>query len=824
MMGTFVQDIRFAVRMLLKTPGFTCVVVLTLALGIGANTAMFSLVNTAVFAPLPFDDTDRMARLWRQSENGEETNVFSYLDYVEYRDRSDVFEELVAHAYVPTSVETAEDSETRFSQIVTGNYFTTLGVETLHGRTLTAEDDRRPGGHPVVVLSHRYWQRAFGGDPDAVQRTIMLGGHSYTIVGIAPEGFAGVTPIPSPDLWVPMMMLGQLRHDSLTDLEERASSFLMVLGKLKPDLSMEQAQARLAVTTAQLKEIDPERYENERAVLVPAGGIIPMTPGMRRIALAISTLIMSMVGLVLIVGCANVANLLLARSTTRRKEISTRLALGAPRGRVVRQLLTESLLLALPGGALGLLLSIWTMDLLVASLPRLPFNVALDLDFAIDQRVLGFTAAVSILAGVLFGLLPALGATRVDLASSLKDHRGVGQLGLKRSRVRNALVVVQVASSLVLLVVAGLFLRSLTRASAIDPGFDHENVLAVTCDLGARDHDAARSADLYRQLLERARAMPGVELAAVEGPPPLTLAMSAASFWIEGRPYADEDDERVPVTFSVASDQGFRTLGIPLMRGRDFSQQDTVDAPGVAIVNRAFVDRYWPGEDPIGKRISSTGPEGPFLEVVGVAATIKYILIGEEPRPYVYLPLSQDHESPIATLLLRTSGDPLGLALPVRALIREVDPNITVWDASRLTDMISFILLPARFAAVGFGLFGLLALLLASVGLYGVMSYTVSQRTHEIGIRTTLGAQRNDIIRLMLKQGIWLTAIGLVIGLAISLAGTRALSALLYEIGTTDLLTFVGVSLSLAAVALLASYIPAQRATRVDPMVALRCE
>jgi predicted permease len=822
--NTLFHDLRYAVRVLAKSPGFSIAAIVTLALAIGVNTAMFSLVNTAVLAPLPFDDADRFVRLWRQSQDGSETDVFSYLDYVEYRDRSDVFEELIAHAYVPTGVETADGSETRFGQIVTGNYFTTLGVEALHGRALTAEDDCTPGGHPVVVLSHRYWRRTLGGDPEAIGHTITLGGHPFTIVGIARKGFVGATPIPSPDLWVPMMMLGQLRHDSLTDLEERASSFLMVMGKLKPGLSMEQAQARLAVTASQLKEVDPERYESEHVVLVPADGIIPMTPGMRRIAFAISTLIMLMVGLVLIVGCANIANLLLARSTIRRREMGIRLAIGAPRWRVVRQLLTESVLLATLGGAFGLLLAIWMMDLLVASLPRLPFNIALELDFGIDQRVFAFTAAAALLSGVFFGLFPALGATKVDVVSSLKDDRGVGRFGFKRARVRNALVVVQVASSLVLLVVAGLFVRSLTSGRAIDPGFDHDNVLAVTCDLGARDYDAAQSADFCERLLKRARALPGVEATAIEAPPPLTLSMSATGFWIEDRSYSDEDEERVSVTYSVASNDSFRTLGIPLLRGRDFTKQDTGDAPRVAIVNQAFVDRYWPEQDPLGKRISKTGPEGPFLEIVGVAATIKYVLIGEEPRPYVYVPLSQNPNTPIATLLLRSSGDPLTLAPPIRALIREIDPNITLWDTSRLTDMISFILLPARFAAVGFGLFGLLALLLASVGLYGVMSYTVSQRTHEIGIRTTLGAQRGDIIRLMLKRGIRLTAIGLVIGLAISLAGTRLLSALLYEIGTTDPLTFVGVSVLLAAVAVLACYLPARRATKVDPMVALRCE
>jgi putative ABC transport system permease protein len=381
-----------------------------------------------------------------------------------------------------------------------------------------------------------------------------------------------------------------------------------------------------------------------------------------------------------------------------------------------------------------------------------------------------------------------------------------------------------VSASLVLLVVAGLFVRSLLKAHAIDPGFDHEDVLAVMLDLGAHDYDQARSASFFEQLLERARAMPGVESASVDNCPPLTITMSRTAFWIEDRVSSGQDDELVDVAFSTISNNSFQTLGIPLLRGRDFNEQDTVDAPGVVIVNQAFVDRYWPGQDPLGKHISTVGAEGPLLEVVGVAATIKYWLIGEEPRPFIYRALSQRPSVSFAMLLLRTTGDPLAMAAPIRTVIRDIDKDMAVSNLNRLTDQIAFILLPAKFAAVGFGLFGVLALLLASVGLYGVMSYAVSQRTREIGIRTTLGAQRKDIISLVLRQGLVLTAIGLAIGLLVSLAGTRLLSSLLYDIGATDALTFVGVSLLLAAVATLACYLPARRATKVDPMVALRCE
>lgn len=823
-MSVLFNDLRYAARMLLNNPGFTVAVVLTLALAIGVNTAMFSLVNTIVFTPLPFENADRLVSLFRDPMEGSDLEVFSYPDYLDYRDRSDIFEELAVYAFLPVSLESGGGSETRFGQVATGNYFRTLGVGALHGRVLTPDDDQGPDGPTVVVLSYRFWQREYGGAVDLVGQTITISGKPCTIVGIAPQGFTGATAIPSPDLWAPLAIMGQLRPEMQGQLEQRGSGFLHAIGLLKPGLSLEQARASMTVTAAGMVEVDAERYTGEKAMLEPANGVIPMTPNMRRVAKMISLLVMSMVGLVLLVGCANVANLLLARSVSRRREIGVRLSLGAPRRRIVRQMLTESVFLALLGGAAGLLLSSWTLDLLVAAIPQLPFNVALDLDFAIDRRVLLFTAGVSMLAGILFGLFPALGATRVDLFSTLKDDRGAGRFGFRRSKLRNTLVVAQVASSLVLLIVAGLFVRSLLQARAIDPGFDHENILAVAFDFGTLPEQEESTMAFCNRLLERTRAMPGVESACIEDCVPLTLTISSTNFWIEGHQYADPEEIDTNSSFATVSSDSFRTLGIPLLEGRDFNDGDSAQTPGVAIVNQAFADRYWPGENPLGKTISREDAEGPFLEVVGVAKTTKYWLIGEEPRPHVYLPMSQTTQDFMATLLVRTAGDPLIAATPVREIFREISPDMALASSGRLTELIGFILLPARFAAAGFGLFGLLALVLAAVGLYGVMSYTANQRMHEIGIRTALGAQRGDILKMMLTQGIRLTAIGLAIGLVIALAGTRLLSNLLYGIGATDPLTFIFVSLVLAGVALLASWIPARRATLVDPAVTLRCE
>jgi predicted permease len=823
-MGTLLQDIRYAARMIGGNPGFAAVVIVTMALGIGANTAMFSLVNTALLRPLPFDEPDRLVRVFRQSVDGSETRFFSYPDYLEYRDRNDIFENLAAFAFVPLSIGVGEASETRFGQIVTGNYFDMLRVRPALGRLLRRGDDERPGAHPVAVISHRYWQRNYGGDPGAVGALIILAGQPFTIVGVAPEGFTGAIPIPSPDIWVPMHMLGELRPEARNRLDERGSTWLFAMGRLKSGLGPGEAQASLAVTAGQLKDIDPEHYDEEYALLMPSDGIIPMTPEIRRTVLALSTLIMAMVGLILLVACANVANLLLTRSTARAKEIGIRVALGAGRLRLVRQLLTESVLLALFGGAAGLLLGVWCVGLLPASLPRLPFNITADLKFGIDGRMMAFATLVSLLAGLVFGLVPALGATKVNVVDSLKNEGATGPVSARRSTLRNVLVVGEVAISVILLIGAGLFVRSLLSARAIDPGFNHRGVLAVALDVGAHDYDEAGARTFAEQLIEHVRTVPGVESASLDHCPPLTLTMSMDAYWIEGRPYASPEDERVGVAQSFVSADNFKTLGITLRRGRTFSDRYIPDAPRTAIVNQAFVDRYWPDEDPLGKRISRTGADGPYYEVIGVTETSKYWLIGEDPRPFVYLSILQNPNTDFVTLLARTTGDPMAILPGVRTILRELNPDMSPFDARPLREAISFVMLPAKFAAAVFGLFGVLALGLASVGLYGVMSYAVAQRTREIGIRIALGAQRGHVLRLAVRRGLVLTLIGLGIGLALSLASTRVLSALLYEIGTTDPVTFFVVPILLTAVALLACYIPARRAAKVDPMTALRYE
>jgi len=807
--------------MLLKSPGFTFFVVVTLGLGIGLNTAIFSLVNAILFRPLPFEGAERIVAL----DRGDFGDFFSYLDYTEYRDRSEVFESLSAWSYAPISVGSGQTTELRFGQIVTGEYFQTLAVEAALGRVLTPEDDKVEGGHSVAVLSHPYWRRAYGGSSSAVGKVVPLNGHPFRIIGVAPEGFVGAFPAFTPDVWVPMMMQEQIMPDGAGRLHSRHGGWLRVIGRLKSGISIEQASMRIDGVAEHLVEIDPERYKDENAFLTHPSGI-GMPPEARPMALGLSAVIMSMVGLVLLVACANVANLLLARSTARRGEIAIRLALGAGRVRIVRQLLTESGLLALLAGAVGLLLSGGGMSLAKVLMPELPYNMSLATDFSFDGRVFGYAVAISMLTGVVFGLAPALQVTKANVVPALKDDVGARGTGARRSRLRGALVVAQVAVSLVLLISAGLFVRSLRTATAIDPGFDHENVLAVSLAFALHDEGSDTKDAFFAPLLERVRAIPGVESASVDQCIPLGFTQSGSDYWVEGRPpRLDADGEEDPDSSfsSIVSEGGFKTLGISLLRGRDFNEFDVRDRPGVVIVNKALADRNWPGESVLGQQISLEGAEGPFLEIVGVASTVKYIFIGEQPRSFLYLPFSQNYD-PNMNLLVRASGDPMALLPPVLSVIRDLNPDVTPADTRILSGWIGFALLPAKLAAMLFGLFGVVAILIASVGLYGVMSYTVGRRTREIGIRVALGAQQGDVLRLILRQGLVLTAVGLGVGLLASFGGTRVLSALLYDVSVVDPITFVGVSVLLLTVALLACYVPARRAARVNPIVALRYE
>jgi predicted permease len=803
--------------MLWKSPGFTLVAVAVLALGIGANTTIFSMINGLLLRPLVGVETpDRLVAVYTSDYSSGLYGSSSYPDYLSFRDGANSFETLAAYESAVASLTGNDEPERLRGESVTGNYFQTLGVGAFAGRTLLPEDEATAGGNPVVVLSHNLWQRRFNSDPTLVNRTITLDGRAHTVVGIAAENFRGLHLGAPPEFWLPMM-------PPPDEPAERGSRGLMIVGRLRAGATAEAAGAQLKAIAARLAQDFPdtnrgtlERPDEPRPVTVTAESRIG--PKQRETIAGVTGMLMLMVGLVLLIACANVANLLLARASVRRREIAIRLALGSGRLRLVRQLLTESMCLAMLGGLLGLLLTLWTSDFLPKFFPA---EDAGGLDLSVDWRVLAFTLVVSLLTGVVFGLVPALQASRQNLLSALKDDTGAPEVrGFGRFGLRNALVVVQVALSLILLICAGLFMRSLRAASSSDPGFNAENVLLTRMETRGVKMGREEEQLFYQRVQEQVTALPGVRSVALSYIVPVSGGGMRTSVFIEG--YQPKPNEDTELNTNIVSPNYFKTMGIPFVQGRDFGAADTKGAPGVVIVNEEFARRYFGGANPLGKRVR-TDSEGPYLEVVGVAKNAKYRRLLEEPLPFFYTPLAQGGMSSM-TLLVRTNGDPLDVLPSVRAELKNLNKNLTLYQINTLTTQLSEALSNERMVAVLLTVFGVAALLLAAIGLYGVMSYAVARRTHEIGVRMALGAGKGDIIRLVLWQGMLLLFIGSVAGLAASFALTRLMSSLLYGVSATDPLTFVGITALLSVVALLACYVPARRATRVDPMVALRYE
>lgn len=822
-MQTLFQDLRYGARMLVKQPSFTLIVVFTLALGIGANGVIFSLVNALLLRPLPVDKPQELAAVYTSDFSSGELGASSYPDYVAFRDRNQSFSGLVLYVPQPLSLNVDGVNERTFGEIVSGNYFSVLGLRPALGRGFLPEEDRKPGAAAVTVISHKFWQTRFGGDAAIVGRNIKLNGQPFTIVGVAPEKYTGLLRGIAVDWWVPAMMMDQLTPGN-QNLTERGNRGMLLMGRLKPGVSLTQAQADFRNIAAQLYKEWPQAWENirrqGRAVSVVPESESRIMPQARMPLMIFAALLLTVVGLVLLIACANIANLLLARAAARRKEIAIRLALGAGRGRLIRQLLTESILLALLGGSAGLALAVWGADLLMAFKPPVP--IPLEINLPVDWRVLGFLAGLSLLTGIIFGLVPALAASRPEVVGALKDEGGGGA---GRGRLRGALVIAQVAVSLLLLICAGLFLRSLQNASSIDPGFDADNLLTVSMDLELQGYDEARGRQFSAQLLERVRAVPGIVSASLANGLPLGLG-GRSGITIEG--YNSQQDEDMEVYNSTVAPGYFETLRIPMLQGRTFETQDHAEAPGVAIVNEAFAKRYWPGQPPLGKRIQTGAVrEGtntaPYLTVVGVARDGKYNSLGEDATPFFYSNLTQQYASS-PTLIVRTAGNPTDSLATVRNAVETLDKNLPLYDVKTMRQHLGVALLPARLAGGALGIFGLLALLLAAAGLYGVMSNAVAGRTREIGIRMALGANTFEVLQLILQQGMKLVLIGLVIGLAAALALTHLLKSLLFGVSTTDPLTFGAIAGLLTLVALLACWIPARRATKVDPMIALRCE
>ena len=822
-METLIQDARFGLRMLFKSPGFTLVAVLSLALGIGANATIFTLVNAILLNPLPVRDAASLALVFTTDErNRQGFNALmptSFPNFEDYRDHNETFESMAAWSNISVNFSGRGEPEQIQTEIVSGNFFDLLGVRPAAGRFFIPEEDRTPGTHLVAVLSDGFWKRRFGADPSVVGATLTLNGNGFAVVGVTPPGFQGVNTLGGPDLWVPLMTHPQVLTGFMAEnLRDRRALLFNMGGRLKPGVTAGQAEASLKTIAANLEREYPEPNHGRSVTLLPiAQGAI--NPAIRRVFVMGGGLLMTVVGLVLLIACANVANLMLARATARRREIAVRLAIGAGRARLVRQLLTESLLLALVGGGAGLLLAVWGRDLLLAFRPDQVFPLQVDLP--IDSSVLGFTLAVSLLTGALFGLAPALQASRPDMVADLKDSTLRPEGGRRRLSLRSALVIGQVALSLVALIGAGLFLRSLGNTQRIDPGFEPDNLLVLSFDLGAQGYDLMRGEEFHRRALELTRAIPGVRSAALSTVLPIGGGGFGRTVYPEGRE-STAGDSGVFVTVNTVSPGYFETLGTSLLSGRAFTDLDRQGAPRVVVINDAMARRFWPGEEAVGKRFKFYGDET-FAEVIGIAETAKLFSLSEDPQPVCYTPVLQAYE-PAMILNVRASADASALLEPVRRRVQELDstlPLVRVLTADTLLDQT---LWAPRMTAALLLIFGFIALALAAVGLYGVMSYSVSRRTHEFGIRMALGAGSRDVLRLVLRQGMLLVAAGLGTGLVVALAATRFIASLLYGVSAADPLTYAGVPLVLAATALLAAYLPARRATRVEPMIALRYE
>jgi predicted permease len=813
-METLFADLRYTIRRLMQRPGFTLVAVLTMALGIGANSAIFSIVNAILLRPLPVESPGELVEIYSQ-EGDEEPVPNAYPDYLDIRGRDDLFVGVTGYTMDLLSMDVGDRSEVVMGEAVSGNYFELLGVPAARGRTFIPGEDDAPGAAPVVVISDGLWRRRFAADPNIVGRTLRLKGRPFEVIGVASPKFKGLYVGFASQMWIPVTTRAHFGGD---DLEDRGSRWLMVKGRLRQGVTPEQAQAGMNVLGRQLATTYPESNDNRRFTIIPTNDV-RLHPVVDRALMPVAALLMAVVGLLLLIVCTNLANLLLARALARRKEVAIRLAIGAGRGRLIRQLLTESLVLAILGGVFGLLIAIWTANLLVSFQPPIMFQLTLDL--GIDGRVLAFTFLVSVLAGVFFGLAPALQATKPELIPALKDE--LDNVGGRRRRfgLRDSLVVAQVAISLVLLIGAGLFVRSLISAQDIDPGFERERVAIIMLSPSIAAYEDSRARDLLSSVVERARTLPGVEGAALASRMPLGVSVNTNELFVEG--VATPEGEAPSIDAVTVSSGYFDVMGIPLLQGRDFQEQDDESAPRVAIVSDAAARRFWPGENPIGKRLRLGSPEGELREIVGVARDTKVRTLGEKPRPYLYLPHLQRHRGFMA-LVTRTSGDPKPMLSTLRREILLVDEGMPIMESKTMTEHLGIMLFAPRIGGILLGVFGGLGVLLATIGLYGVVSYAAAQRTREVGIRVALGARPGDVMQLVVGRGMMLVGVGVVIGLVLAFAAALPLGSLLYGVSVSDPVTFVGITLLLAGVAFVATMVPALRAARLDPMVALRRE
>jgi predicted permease len=820
-MQNLFKDLRYAVRVLSKNPGVTLVAIVTLALGIGANAAIFSAVSSFLLRPMPVPRPDELVRPAEMAEDTGLRDEFSYPDFVDYRNQSTVFAGLAAEDMVQAALNTQDQSDVIYGQVVSGNYFDVMEIKQFMGRAFFPEEDNARGAHPVVVVGHSLWQRRLGSDPNIVGKAVRLNNREYQVIGVAPASFKGSKFGLSMDFWVPMAMVEDLRGSAKL-LDTRDSHWMNVIGRLKPGVTLAQAAAEFSAIATRLNQTYPDDRANttQGKVLTELEGRWQEVFGVIRSSAAVA---MGIVGLILLIACANVANLLLARAAARRKEIGIRLALGASRRRLIQQLLTESLLLSLAGGTLGLLLAYWITYLLQGFIPVLQYNVVDDF-FSLDARALLYTFAISVASGIFFGLAPAWHSSNPDIVPVLKGGSEAAQRGkTRRFTLRNSLVVAQVALSLTVLVCGGLFIKSFRHAQTMDPGFGTKNALLVSLNPRLVGYNDEQSRNLYRQVIERAANLPGVEAAACVMLLPLgDSSNSTGPVLKEGETLARGSAGR-DIMVNVVSPGYFKAIQIPLLEGRDFDDRDQAKTQRVVIVNQKMAQTLWPGESAVGKRIFIGAESHDGLEVVGVVKTGKYRTLAEDPKPYFYYPITQQVPGSM-TLVIRTTGDPRGVVAAIRNEIGSIDRRVPLFAVKTMAEHMTWPLWGPNMAATLSLAFGLVAILLSAVGLYSVMAYVVSQRTREVGIRMALGANRHEVLKMITAQGMRLAAVGVVIGLLLALALAKVLSSLLIGIGTYDVSVFVIVSLLLAAVAFIASYLPARRATKIDPLVALRYE
>jgi predicted permease len=813
------RHLRYAFRNLAGSPGFTAVAVATLALGIGANTAIFTAVNEVLFRPRPgIGHPGQLVDIGR-TDGGRGFDNMSYPNFRDYRQRNHSLSAVAALMMEPRplSLGTRDGAERIYANLVSGNYFEVLEARPALGRFFVPDEDRTPGARPVVVLSHDCWQRRFQGDRNIAGREIALNGTKYTVVGVAAPGFHGTLPI-TVDAWIPMMMTPQaLATNEL--LECRRCSFMIAIGRLKPGVTAGEARAEAEAISAQLAREYPEDNRG-RGLTVTASR--PFPGELTRIVGAFLGLLMAVVGLVLAIASVNVAGMMLVRAAGRRREIAVRLALGAGRGEIARQFMTEGVLVFLAGAAGGLLMAVWMRNALLALIPALPFPITVEL--SLDWRVVLFALALSLLAGVAASLVPALQSSRPDLAAALKE--GSQPAGFRRLRIRTALVVGQVALSLVLLVSAGLFLRALDKALRVDPGFEINGLHVLSMDFSLAGLNEADGREFAGRFLERVRALPAVTSASWAWSVPLDGGgRGLGALWIPGK-RAPGGGEFWDADWSVVTPGYFATLKIPLLRGRDFTDQDTAAQARVAIVNETAARAMWPGEEALGKTFRTGDPRSPAgmetVQVIGVARDQKYRSLGDRPRNFVFVPLGQQY---IAGLSLIVRSPNPGVSIPaIRAALRDMNPRLPILSALSMPEYAALSMFPQKVASWVSGSLGLLALLLVGLGVYGVTAFSVAQRTREIGIRVAMGAERRDVLRMVLRQGLCLAGWGVAIGSALAAAAARLFAGLLYGVSPLDPATFGAIGAIVLGVAALATLAPARRATAVDPMAALRQE